>query len=127
MKKILAVALSLVLVLAMVCTACAEVRSFELTMILDTEGNELPDEEMPEAIITIDDDETTMACAYETAEGVEEGTYEIVEEDAETQIVTMNLYFPEETILVGYDAENNCCYMSDDIGQTYVYTYVAAE
>ena len=135
MKKLIAVALSLVLVLAVACTACAEIRSFELSAILDADGNVLEVEEMPEAIITLEDDEAAEVpyCAYTTAEATEEGTYTVVETDEESQIVTLSCVFEEETLTIGYDAETNMCYMyADEDGdgvpeQSYIYTMVEAE
>ena len=113
MKKITAIVLSLVLVLAMVCTASAEVRSFAMAGVTDLDGNAMEVEELPEAILTIDDSDAHV-CSYTTAEETADGTYEILEENAEEGYVVLTCTFPEDVITFMYYAEADACYLVDE-------------
>ena len=124
MKKLTAVILSLVLVLALVCTAAAESRTFALAGITDNEGNVIPTEELPESIITIDDE--TMTSSYETAEAVEEGTCELLSSDADTQTAQIRCVFSEDTIDFTWDGENDMLYLADPVNNI-IYVYVRVE
>ena len=113
MKKITAIILSLVLVLAMVCTACAEVRSYSFAGATDLDGNVIEAEDMPEAVITIDDADA-HECSYTTAEETENGTYVIDEQNDEEGYVIFTCTFPEETITFIYYAEQDACALVDE-------------
>lgn len=77
-SSLTAIVLALVLVLS-VSTAMATTVTYTLTCVTDSEGIDLgvPTEELPELIVTIDDE--AMTCIYTTAEGDEDGVVEIVE------------------------------------------------
>ena len=77
MKKLVAIALVLVMALTLTFSAFAEERVYLLNNITDVEGNELEVEEFPFLAIALDDE--TMTCIYSTIEGDEEGTIEILE------------------------------------------------
>lgn len=123
MKKLAAIALVLVMILTMSCTALAETRTFVLTYVADGEGNDLEVEELPELAITIDDE--TMTCILSTAEGDEEGTVEILEsrpadENGAPACVTIQITLAGGDVIVMYvyedqiellDEENDLCYI----------------
>ena len=123
MKKLVAIALVLVFALTLSCTAFAETRSFVLTYVTDAEGIELEVEEMPELVITIDDE--AMTCVYANEEGEEEGTVEILEsypaDEAGTPgYVIIQVTLAEGDPIVMYvfedqieipDDENDLCYI----------------
>ena len=130
MKKFVAVVLSLMLVLSLVCTASAEVRSFVLSGVTDLDGNAIEAEELPMAILTIDDEEVDgiMACVYSTAEADEEGTYVIVEQNDEEGYVIFDATFPEDVIEFVYYAESDACALIDaENNLIYVYLRVAED
>lgn len=74
MKKLIAFALSLMLILT-ACAAFAETRTFVLKYVTDAEGIDKEVEELPE--LTINMDLENKVCTYATAEGVENGTVEV--------------------------------------------------
>ena len=123
MKKLVAIALVLVMALTMTYSAFAE-RAFILTYITDAEGIEQEVEELPFLVFVIDDE--NMTCIYSTIEGDEEGTIEILERDFGSDengipphvilqatlvggdVIVMTVYNDQIEIL---DEENNMCYI----------------
>ena len=126
MKKLTAIILSLVLVLALVCTAAAESRTFALAGLTDSEGNALPvaEEDIPDCIVTIDDE--ALTCSYETAEAVEEGTCELLGLDETAKIAQIRCTFPEDVLDFTYDADNEMLYLSDPVNSI-IYIYARVE
>lgn len=123
MKKLLAFALVLAMILTMTCTAFASVATFVLTYVTDGEGIDLEVEELPQLAVTIDDQ--AMTCVYATAEGEVEGTVEVLETnigdpsgapDSVTIQVTLAsgeaivMYVYEDQIEID-DEANDLCYI----------------
>lgn len=123
MKKLVAIALVLVMALALTCTAFAETRTFVLTYVTDGEGIDMEVEELPELVVTIDDE--AMTCIYATAEGEEEGTVEVLEsrigdESGAADCVTIQVTLASGETIVMYvyedqiempDEANDICYI----------------
>lgn len=123
MKKLVAIALTLVMTLTLSCSALAETRTFVLTYVTDAEGIDQEVEELPELAITIDDE--AMTCIYATAEGEEEGAVEVMEshpadENGTPACVIIQVTLAGGDIIVMYvyedqiellDEENDICYI----------------
>ena len=128
MKKLVAVALALVMLVTMALAVAEEsaVASYLMVGVVDAEGNTLTvaDTELPVLALSIDG--ASNKCAFGTEEETVTGTYEITGEEEGLTVVTVSLEDGSTNVLY-YDAEEDIWSVYDEAtGYTMVLMNVGA-